>query len=394
MKANNPDWYNRYDLFETGNLIFHFLTNSAVKNSMHVENIEDFERFVAHHQITPLFQRFPIASFESNRQKVQFAEIAEKAYHQTLHANLLRYRFFNELKEVCAEEGVPVLGLKGITLSQTLYANPGHRPMGDLDLLIHSEHRTKFHKIMEKMDFEPELHSRFKRISVHDLFGGMVYFNPETGHRLDIHEQLYSPFLPFSVSTSDLFERSETLTVQGGSISTLSNEDHFLFLTYHTLYAHRLTPLKNYLDLVLFIHKYYSKLDYDRLIVLAKESNLLRLSRIAMELYKEMDDDFISPLLLDSSLDSALDRFKLAIRSKSSSGQNSEISLNSLRLVKGIGNKARYCSRPFMYIPNKKSKASGLFGRGNLTALRNIPLYLRALIKLTKSGDRLDHLVG
>ncbi len=394
MKANKPDWHNQYDLFETGNLIFRFLANQSVKQEMNVENFEEFSHFITHHQIAPLFQRFPIASFASNSQQAQFAGFVEKAYHQTLHANLLRYRFFNELIDNCAKEKIPVLGLKGIILSQTLYANPGHRPMGDIDLMIHSKHRMKFHRIMKKMGFEPELHSRFQRISVHDLFGGMVYFNPDTGHRLDVHEQLYSPFLPFAVQTNDVFERSETLTVQGGSIQTLSIEDHLLFLTYHTLYAHRLSPLKNYLDLVLFIHTYHSKMDYDRLICSAREANLTRLSRIAMGLYEGVNPNFSSPLLPDNNVDNDVEHYKSLIRSKKMGGQSSDISLSNLRMVKGLGNKVLYGIRPFLYIPNRKSKASGLFGSGKLTAFRNIPDYTRALIKLIGPGKKLNQFVG
>ncbi len=60
-------------------------------------------------------------------------------YYQTAANNAVLFKELDRILAAFAEAEIPVIVLKGAALAQTLYPDPGLRPMGDLDLFVRPE---------------------------------------------------------------------------------------------------------------------------------------------------------------------------------------------------------------------------------------------------------------
>ncbi len=79
-----------------------------------------------------------------------------KAFYNSAARFAVHQREFSRLAERLCREGVEVVALKGLALAQTLYPEPGLRPMGDIDLLVHRDALGTVKKIMPELGYALE----------------------------------------------------------------------------------------------------------------------------------------------------------------------------------------------------------------------------------------------
>ena len=69
----------------------------------------------------------------------QVFQALQASYYKTAAHNALLFRELERVLAAFAAAGIPVIVLKGAVLAQTIYPDPGLRPMGNLDLLVNRD---------------------------------------------------------------------------------------------------------------------------------------------------------------------------------------------------------------------------------------------------------------
>ncbi|MDU9049220.1 MAG: nucleotidyltransferase family protein [Candidatus Electrothrix sp. Rat3] len=135
--------------------------------------------------------------------------------------------------------GIPVLVLKGAALCQTLYPDPGLRPMRDIDLLVPWDQALPAHTLLQQHGFHdpavftPEDHLHLAAL-YQEVDGIQVC--------LELHRSLFPdcPPCPKRIDFSKLYERAKAFEVNempAFTLGTLGNEDMLWHLYQHGFHA-------------------------------------------------------------------------------------------------------------------------------------------------------------
>ncbi len=168
-------------------------------------------------------------------------------HRQTTAFNLLLEARLRPLLRALAEHQVPTLALKGVALVETVYGDPGRRPMGDADLLVPAEHwqealvavRQAGGKI-EWSRQRPLTARRFHEVHV-DVGQAVV----------DLHRQVHDPRL-FAVDHDGLFERATAASSYSGLLLPEAT-DLLLSLATHAAQDGFFVQLRSVVDSLLLI---------------------------------------------------------------------------------------------------------------------------------------------
>ncbi len=80
----------------------------------------------------------------------------QNAYYHQVTANLVRIRALDSLEAALTGSGIEVMVLKGAALLDSVYADPGLRPMEDIDLLIRPADREPFERLLTACGYNPD----------------------------------------------------------------------------------------------------------------------------------------------------------------------------------------------------------------------------------------------
>jgi len=159
-------------------------------------------------------------------------------------SNLILYRELGRLLEPLAEAGLkpPVL-LKGGALASSLYEEVGHRPMGDIDLLVPREELDRWLELAGKASFRrlsPEMSPGLDRaIHYHVALAG----GPESEAAIEVHYGLIAGESDWRAPDPRWFlERTETwrapTDADAYSARQLDPTAHLLYLSAHAMLQH------------------------------------------------------------------------------------------------------------------------------------------------------------
>jgi hypothetical protein len=154
--------------------------------------------------------------------------------------------------------GVPVIVLKGAALATTVYPGIGHRPMGDIDLLVHPQDRDRACAALEAAGyrFQPEPWARFHPFDAG--FTGEMAFRRDGGVPIELHWQLTpGEWIQriADVETEALWQAAQSLDFDGVRALQLSPPDSLIHLCLH-LMAHSYVHMVGYRDITLLLNHY------------------------------------------------------------------------------------------------------------------------------------------
>ncbi|HBX71099.1 MAG TPA: hypothetical protein DEH25_17405 [Chloroflexi bacterium] len=121
----------------------------------------------------------------------------QTSYYKTAARNAVLLGELDRILAAFEAAKIPVIVLKGAALAQTVYPDPGLRPMGDLDLLIPESCVYKTFKLLKKQ------YAFLEAKGDH-----LIFFKQEAGILLEIHWGLsgsyqHEPFIPTSMVNVD-----------------------------------------------------------------------------------------------------------------------------------------------------------------------------------------------
>ncbi len=186
-------------------------------------------------------------------------------YAETWARTLAAKTSLPEVFDAFERAEIPLVLLKGIALIDTIYEDPGLRPLTDVDVLIHPEKFDKARAVLSAVGFESweDHEDHMERgplvLELHTSASGSDRIG---GRRFAAH-----------LSTESIWERALPRRGDPPQVLYPSPEDHFLYLCRHLL-KHSYEGLIWFTDLAGFIHKHQEDLDWKILFHRAREASL------------------------------------------------------------------------------------------------------------------------
>lgn len=214
----------------------------------------------------------------------ELAQLAGR-YLLTAAGNKKIFADLRDALQVLEEAGVQVVVLKGAALAETVYGDPGLRPMVDVDLLVRREHVERAVSALLAAGFRragpPELRPGFDRdfrVEIEMVSAGAQPVGVE------IHWHLTGPlFVCRRVNYPGLWSRVVPASVASRSTLVLGPEDWVLHLVAHACYKHRQLSLLDLCDLDRLIRFFGERLDWELLLALGEERRWLPAFAMAIE---------------------------------------------------------------------------------------------------------------
>jgi hypothetical protein len=153
----------------------------------------------------------------------QWQRRLESIYYLTLRTNLI---FLDVLKEINGQ-GVPFVVMQGISLLAAAYPDPGVRPLSDIDLWVHPDHRERLYAALRRLNFREaiQIPGLFQRdsilIDVHAELGGA--------------ERIGARRFIFSTGLDTIYEACRRIGWDQQELLCLDPCDQVVYLTVHAI---------------------------------------------------------------------------------------------------------------------------------------------------------------
>jgi len=189
-------------------------------------------------------------------------------YRHTLR-NLAVCRELITVTRLLDAAAIPSLALKGAYLANFTYAEPGLRPMRDVDLLVSKTHAIRAFDLLKANGYRPS----YEGLPDAYLEGNKIHLPPlvrPNGIPVELHHRLTSPHPNGETAEyeSALWARSVSKPLGNTAIGFPCAEDLLLHLCYHATEGHQFSigPLA-LLDLALLIQR--DPLDWNKILQMA-----------------------------------------------------------------------------------------------------------------------------
>ncbi len=315
-------------------------------------------------------------------------------------------RLTGELVDLVAafeDEGVRALPYKGPALSAAVYGDPARRQYVDLDVLVPQEDALAAIRVLEDRGHQGEI-----PLSRAEL-GGVVRHHSwlhyhRDGVTVDLQWRLAPSWYPVGLDVATLYERADTVALQGRRIPTFSPEDRVVALCIHGG-KHRWSRLKWIADVAAAVTADAGAagdaaaggevtppaggIDPDRLLARASESRSRRRTLLGLALARDVLDVALPPELERAvRAEPAVDGLAETVRE--GLFDETDVSIPSaavapfhLRSLDGTADRGRYLGRlAFSPVPADVRTAPG----GSLAPLRYVARPLRLAVQTVRRG--------
>lgn len=271
----------------------------------------------------------------------------KNAFIWNVARNLLIAREISELMRCFQQKNIPVMLLKGIYLSEFVYANIGLRTMTDIDLLIPKEKVEKAIEVAQSNGFLPD------RPYLPDADGILHYHAPpmaKEGLAIELHWSLTRSSILPGIDTTGLWNRAQTLQWNGVEAQALGLEDLVLHLAVHAAFGHHFFhQLRSLYDLDLVVRKFTNGLHWEEVISICREWRAEKGTYLAFRLANELLDTNIPENVLQQLrptdwTEQAMDWAKVQLFQENPVLSESYIRLMSSR---NLGDKIKALSKAF-----------------------------------------------
>ena len=159
----------------------------------------------------------------------------QQAYFKTVGRSTLLYEHFRKIAEAFVAQNIPLIGLKGIYLSEWLYQDIGLRQFSDIDLLVKEEDGEKCLAILEGMGYKASTSAKLAEIVYAELQKEMVHYPQmiSNGVSVEIHIKIHPKNPKYQVSVPILWKNAIPATINGITVSALNNTDLLIHLCLH-----------------------------------------------------------------------------------------------------------------------------------------------------------------
>ncbi|CAG0972162.1 hypothetical protein ANRL3_01571 [Anaerolineae bacterium] len=205
-------------------------------------------------------------------------EIAERLRFMYLRTDVNNWRTFQMVEDLLAQferEQIPLVLLKGAALAATLYPNPGLRGLGDLDILIRVEDRTRVDTLMQANGFTVllELVDRFGD----DFRSEKTFVRDDTWSiSVDLHWHVINvPSYVRKVSVDWFWARTMEVPFGKFRAHVWNWDAQLLHLIEHFFIHHQMRGVRWSHDIALLLALHQSELHWDEILDAAHQFQVL-----------------------------------------------------------------------------------------------------------------------
>ncbi len=152
--------------------------------------------------------------------------------------NLRQQGHLKRMLTACQAENIPVILLKGLWLSETVFRDPKARLTGDIDLLFRQEDMPRFTVLARRLGFS--IPAEIRNLAAVDASRNEYPLrNTKDGSYFDVHWALTHPASEVPIDETLVWQRSEMFSIGGLPVRSLCVEDHLLYICFHAAAHHR-----------------------------------------------------------------------------------------------------------------------------------------------------------
>jgi hypothetical protein len=212
------------------------------------------------------FIYYCLKEFQSNLHvSDETAAKLEKVYYHTATSNIKKLDSATKILQICHQEGVFPIPLKGMALIETVYKNPAIRLMADIDLMIRREDTQKVKHILINMGY-PFI----------DDNRGSINFEDSKNEVFDLHAQFTKLDVLFCLDYEEIYSRLRRINFNGKiQIGVLCPEHQLIHIALHLapgLYSG--LNLMNLIDMYCLISDQDLPFDWEYLISFSTRSKM------------------------------------------------------------------------------------------------------------------------
>jgi len=160
----------------------------------------------------------------------------QQVYFKTFSRSTILYEHFQKIAGAFVAQNIPVIGLKGIYLSEWLYQDVGLRQFSDIDLLVKEEDALTCISILTTMGYNPStLESDLSEFVLAQFGKDFAHYAPMVlqGVSIELHIKLHLKTKQYNVIVPALWANAVLANINGVEIQALSTYDLLIHLCLH-----------------------------------------------------------------------------------------------------------------------------------------------------------------
>jgi hypothetical protein len=209
-------------------------------------------------------------------------EFLRQSSFRTGLANWLAFQQLGQLLALFERDRIPVVLLKGAALAHTVYADPGLRPMADLDVLVPYAAFPRARAILIEQNYAPILESG-DGFDWHFAHAQGFEGRGRQPRLVELHWHLFGlPYYRERVPIEWFWSRTMSARLGERTVRVFSPEAQVLHLAAHLALQHQQRPLVWTFDLALVLSHWRDQIQWQSLIDSARAFELSEVLRSAL----------------------------------------------------------------------------------------------------------------
>jgi Uncharacterised nucleotidyltransferase len=190
-------------------------------------------RTASEHGIAPLFYRHLNAICAEAVPNAILDRLRDHFYENS-RRNLFLTGELLDLLHLFETQQIPAIAFKGPVLAASVYGNLALRQFSDLDILIHKPHVAKARELLISQGYRPQFDlNDSQEAAFVRSYSAQCFVRDDGKVVVDLHWTMTSRDFGFPLEPERLWEDTETISLAGREIRTLSQENLLLFLCVH-----------------------------------------------------------------------------------------------------------------------------------------------------------------
>lgn len=286
----------------------------------------------------------------------------KQTYLMLLRRNMVIYEHFRNAVRAFSENGISVIGLKGIFLAEKIYNDIGLRQLSDIDLLVQKEDVLKCRDILSGMGYLASVRKKSTFIqSIHDI----KHLPPlvMNGVSIELHTKVNTDSFDFKINIEDFWLRAINTTIADTATLQLNPVDMIIHLCVHLDTHFKSGNVRFYYicDIAAVVNHYQNSMDWQLLEKIIADYNCKKITLNYLFLCHKYLSAKVPEYLLNKAIevfDPQMENlFILNVKAnkKAIANEIANSSIGDLQKVSGFWKKMRYLkedifpSKDFMY---------------------------------------------
>ena len=178
-----------------------------------------------------LFKKLPLLS-NSTLIPLDVQTKLQQFYYKTLSRSMVLYEHFRKIATVFIEEGIELIALKGIYLSEYLYKDIALRQFSDIDLLVRKEDAHSCLELLSEMGYveSDSGETDFVKSQVE-----IIHYPPmvKDGVSIEIHIKLHAIAETYHLPTATMWQNAVPTIINNTPVKVLAPYDLLIHLCVH-----------------------------------------------------------------------------------------------------------------------------------------------------------------